>query len=106
VAIAAAYGARRRILDRRGLEIYDMKCDLALEPPVVGTAQPSAIHEIRGGDGIRLHAREWGNPEGPDLLLIHGWSQSDLCWAKQVNGTLAARFRIVTFDLRGHGLSE
>jgi pimeloyl-ACP methyl ester carboxylesterase len=55
---------------------------------------------------LRLHAREWGDPHGPELLLIHGWSQSDLCWTKQITGDLASRFRIVTFDLRGHGLSE
>jgi non-heme chloroperoxidase len=69
-------------------------------------AKPTATYEIRGGGGLRLHAREWGDPEGPELLLIHGWSQSDLCWANQVRGDLAARSRIVTFDLRGHGLSE
>jgi non-heme chloroperoxidase len=39
-------------------------------------------------------------------LFIHGWSQSDLCWLKQLNGDLMSSFRIVTFDLRGHGLSE
>ena len=55
---------------------------------------------------MRLHSREWGHPDGPELLLIHGWSQSDLCWTKQLNGHLASRCRIVTFDLRGHGLSE
>lgn len=71
-----------------------------------GSARPVATHEIRGGGEARLYAREWGDPEAPSLLLVHGWSQSDLCWAKQVTGPLAARFRIVTFDLRGHGLSE
>jgi pimeloyl-ACP methyl ester carboxylesterase len=79
---------------------------LTLKDAPVGSAKPIATHEIRGGGGIRLHAREWGNPEGPALLLIHGWSQCDLCWTKQVNGELAERFRIVTFDLRGHGSSE
>jgi non-heme chloroperoxidase len=69
-------------------------------------ASPTATYEIRGGGGLRLHAREWGDPGGPELLLVHGWSQSDLCWTKQVNGSLASRFRIVSFDLRGHGLSE
>jgi pimeloyl-ACP methyl ester carboxylesterase len=69
-------------------------------------ASPVATYEIRGGGGLRLQAREWGNPGGPELLLIHGWSQCDLCWTKQVSGDLASRFRIVTFDLRGHGLSE
>jgi pimeloyl-ACP methyl ester carboxylesterase len=67
---------------------------------------PTATHEIRGGGDVRLHAREWGNPEGPAILFIHGWCQCDLCWANQVDSELAAGFRIVTFDLRGHGLSE
>jgi pimeloyl-ACP methyl ester carboxylesterase len=39
-------------------------------------------------------------------LFIHGWSQSDLCWLNQVRGDLAGTSRMVTFDLRGHGLSE
>jgi non-heme chloroperoxidase len=69
-------------------------------------AKPIASYEIRGGGGLRLHAREWGDPAGQELLLIHGWSQSDLCWVKQVSGELSSRYRIVTFDLRGHGLSE
>src|SRR2546423_766961 len=68
--------------------------------------QPQRVQDVRGGGGVRLHAREWGNERAPALLLIHGWSQSDLCWTKQVAGELADRFRVVTFDLRGHGLSE
>jgi non-heme chloroperoxidase len=67
---------------------------------------PVATREILGGGGLKLHAREWGNPEGYPLLFIHGWSQSDLCWLKQVRGELADTSRMVTFDLRGHGLSE
>ena len=70
-------------------------------PPV-----PVATREIVGGGDLKLHAREWGNPEGPPLLFIHGWSQSDLCWLNQVRGGLAGTSRIVTFDLRGHGLSD
>jgi non-heme chloroperoxidase len=77
-----------------------------VETATATAPSPVATHEIRGGGGLRLHAREWGNPDGPEILLIHGWSQSDLCWTKQVSGDLASSFRIVTFDLRGHGLSE
>jgi pimeloyl-ACP methyl ester carboxylesterase len=55
---------------------------------------------------LRLHARSWGAQDGPSLLFVHGWSQSDLCWTTQLRGQLADRFRIVTFDLRGHGMSE
>jgi non-heme chloroperoxidase len=80
--------------------------DLTLKEGKLDRAEPVATHEIRGGGGLRLHAREWGDPDGPALLFIHGLSQSDLCWTKQVNGDLAAGHRIVTFDIRGHGLSE
>jgi pimeloyl-ACP methyl ester carboxylesterase len=82
-----------------------MESQLGTETPPA-SASPVATHEIRGGGGLRLQAREWGDPDGPELLLIHGWSQCDLCWTKQVSGDLATRFRIVTFDLRGHGLSD
>jgi non-heme chloroperoxidase len=83
-----------------------VESQLTRERSPVAAAKPIATYEIRGGGGLRLHAREWGDPHGPPLLLIHGWSQSDLCWTKQVNGDLASRFRIVSFDLRGHGMSE
>ncbi len=76
-----------------------------LAPDRIAPPTPIATHEILGGGGVKLHAREWGNPQGPALLFIHGWSQSDLCWLNQVRGDLASIFRIVTFDLRGHGLS-
>jgi len=81
-----------------------MDRDSALDP--MPPPIPTATHQILGGGGLKLHAREWGNPGGPALLLIHGWSQSDLCWLNQVRGDLASTFRIVTFDLRGHGLSD
>ena len=63
-------------------------------------------HSVRGGGGLRLHVREWGTEDGPPILLIHGWSQSHLCWAKQYESALADEFRLVAFDLRGHGMSE
>ena len=65
-----------------------------------------ATHDVRGGGGLRLHVREWGDPQGPPILFIHGWSQSQLCWSRQISGPLADDFRLVTFDLRGHGMSE
>ena len=70
------------------------------------TGEPIATREVRGGGGLRLHVREWGDREGPPILLIHGWSQSQLCWARLVAGGLAEDFHLVTFDLRGHGMSE
>jgi non-heme chloroperoxidase len=63
-------------------------------------------HMIRGGGGLRLHVREWGRPDGQPILFVHGWSQSHLCWAKQYGSHLAGEFRLVAYDLRGHGMSE
>src|SRR4051794_4457253 len=68
--------------------------------------EPITTHDVRGGGALRLHAREWGDPQRPPIVFIHGWSQSQLCWARQTDGPLAEEFRIVTFDLRGHGMSE
>jgi non-heme chloroperoxidase len=63
-------------------------------------------HTVIGGGGLRLHAREWGNPDGPPIVFMHGWSQSHLCWSKQYDSPLAGEFRLVAYDLRGHGMSE
>src|SRR5690349_2186363 len=61
---------------------------------------------IRAPDGTRLAVYEWGNAAGPEVLLIHGIAQCHLCFAPQVRSALAERFRLVAFDLRGHGASQ
>ena len=47
-----------------------------------------------------------GQGDGPPILFIHGLSQSHLCWAKQYESALAEEFRLVAYDLRGHGMSQ
>ena len=64
------------------------------------------VHTVTGGGGVRLHVREWGKADGPPILFIHGWSQNHLCWDKQYESALRDEFRLVAFDLRGHGMSE
>jgi pimeloyl-ACP methyl ester carboxylesterase len=64
------------------------------------------VREVSGGGGLRLHVREWGDEDGAPILLIHGWSQNHLSWAKQYGSSLANEFRVVAYDLRGHGMSE
>ena len=68
--------------------------------------RPTKVHTVQGGGGLRLHVREWGRADGPPILFVHGLSQSHLCWAKQYDSTLADEFRLVAYDLRGHGMSE
>jgi non-heme chloroperoxidase len=61
---------------------------------------------VKTPDGLTISAQEWGNPQGPEILLIHGFGQSHLSWMRQVNSDLAKEFRIITYDLRGHGYSD
>ena len=76
-------------------------------------AQPSLGDELKNKplavttpDGLTISAQEWGNPNGPGIVLIHGFSQSNLSWMRQTNSDLAKEFHIVTYDLRGHGNSD
>src|ERR1700687_6035646 len=57
-------------------------------------------------DGLTISAQEWGNPSGPGIVFIHGFSQSHLSWMRQTDSDLAKEFHIVTYDLRGHGNSD
>jgi pimeloyl-ACP methyl ester carboxylesterase len=62
--------------------------------------------DVVGDGGIRLRAREIAGPQpdAPALLLHHGLASSQRIWDLMLP-TLARRFRIVTYDARGHGLS-
>jgi non-heme chloroperoxidase len=61
---------------------------------------------VRTPDHLSISAQVWGNPSGPEIIFIHGFSQSHLSWIKQVTGDLAKDFKMVTYDLRGHGNSD
>jgi len=53
----------------------------------------------------RFHYLEWGAPEAPPILLLHGGNQSAHSW-DLVSLHLADRYRVVAPDQRGHGDSE
>jgi non-heme chloroperoxidase len=62
---------------------------------------------VKTPDGLTISAQDWGNPNGPEIVFIHGFSQSQMSWIKQVtNSDLAKEFHMVTYDLRGHGNSD
>ena len=56
-------------------------------------------------DNTPLAVQEFGNKNGQPLVFIHGFSQSYWCWKKQFHDPRLSEFRIVAFDLRGHGCS-
>jgi pimeloyl-ACP methyl ester carboxylesterase len=54
-------------------------------------------------DGVRIHYEIAG--EGPALLLTHGYSATGEMWRGQVEA-FSPHFRIITWDMRGHGRSD
>jgi pimeloyl-ACP methyl ester carboxylesterase len=70
-------------------------------------ALPSvAPHMVTGAGGVRIATYEWGKRDGPEILLIHGVAQCHLCFAPQIASELAREFRLVAYDVRGHGASD
>jgi 3-oxoadipate enol-lactonase len=72
---------------------------------------PMALTEVTCRRVLDLPGRErclvWdtGPRQAPTLMLLHGATlNAELNWSRAV-GTLAGRYRVVTFDLRGHGAS-
>jgi non-heme chloroperoxidase len=61
---------------------------------------------VEGFGGVPLVVAEAGNPQGPAILFVHGYSQSLLSWKYQLGDrALQQRYRLVALDLRGHGAS-
>ena len=56
-------------------------------------------------DGVDLAVREWGDPERPTVVLIHGFPDTSSIW-NGVAELLEARYHVVTYDLRGAGRSS
>jgi pimeloyl-ACP methyl ester carboxylesterase len=57
------------------------------------------------GDGVRLHARDWGGA-GQAVLLLHGLASNARIWDGVASRLAGAGLRVVALDLRGHGASD
>lgn len=71
----------------------------ALDAPLDGERIP-----VRSADGFELHAEAFGPPGAPTIVLVHGWTMALRFWIRQIED-LARDFRVVAYDLRGHGRS-
>lgn len=63
-------------------------------------------YTVTAPDGVRLAVQESGNPNGPTVIFIHGLLGSRLNWERQTSSPELQRYRMITYDLRGHGLSD
>ncbi|MBI2525544.1 MAG: alpha/beta fold hydrolase [Candidatus Rokubacteria bacterium] len=74
--------------------------------PAQGRQEDYRSLTVRTPDGLTIAVQQWGNPSGPEILFVHGFSQSHLSWVKQTRSDLAQAFRVITYDTRGHGGSD
>ena len=77
-------------------------------PPAANALVPEPLvrlAEVRVGTGVRLHYVEQGDPNGPTVILLHGYSDSWVSWA-QVLPLLDKKYQVYVPDLRGHGESD
>ena len=56
-------------------------------------------------NGIRQHYLEWGSPDAPPVVMLHGIGLCASVWSCTA-ARLAQDYRVLSFDLRGHGESE
>lgn len=62
-------------------------------------------YTVTSADGVELAVQESGAPQGKPIIFIHGLLGSHLNWEKQRQDPALQRFRLISFDMRGHGLS-
>jgi len=62
-------------------------------------------YTVTAPDGLEIAVQESGDPAGPAIVFIHGLLGSHLNWDMQVGSAKLQRYRLITYDLRGHGLS-
>ena len=53
-------------------------------------------------DGLQLHYVEWGQPDSPTILLLHGFQSNAHTW-DTFSSSMADRYHVVALDQRGHG---
>jgi pimeloyl-ACP methyl ester carboxylesterase len=98
VAIAAAGTALQR---RHRDAILRDPANARLASPLRGRATGA-----RSPDGTNLHVEVFGDGDAPTIVLAHGWTEELVYWALVTDILLSRGFRVVAYDLRGHGHSE
>ena len=103
-ATAVGAVARQRAHDRRALS--------GLVEPEAYRHAPTYEVEVVADDGVRLHVEvhepdgETGEQRRPTVVLSHGYTLNLQSWVLQARALARSGYRVVLWDLRGHGRSE
>jgi pimeloyl-ACP methyl ester carboxylesterase len=72
--------------------------------PVLSAPPVGRPMNVPALDGTVLHAEIFGAQDAPTIVLAHGWTEALRFWVHQLID-LPREFRVVAYDLRGHGRS-
>ena len=65
----------------------------------------SPSESLRHSGSFNIFHAEFGDPEAPLLLMVHGFPTSSIDWC-DVAGELSATHRVCVLDLPGFGFSD
>lgn len=69
-----------------------------------GTSAP-ARRDVRLANGVRIRYVTQGPPDGPAILMLHGYTDSSFSFSR-VMPLMARDLRVIALDQRGHGDSD
>ncbi len=70
-----------------------------------GRIRDKRVGKVKLSTGITMKYIEAGDPNGPAVLLIHGYTDSSFSYSR-VMPLLDTRYRILAIDQRGHGETD
>ncbi|ATS23494.1 alpha/beta hydrolase [Xanthomonas phaseoli pv. phaseoli] len=96
-----------------GSRMLPLRCLMACVLSVcsmLATASPGVVADARSytvtaPDGVRLSVQEHGATDGPAIVFVHGLLGSRINWDAQLADPQLQGYRLITYDLRGHGQS-
>lgn len=65
----------------------------------------SRQYTVTSPDGVTLAVQEAGKSDGPPVVFVHGLLGSHLNWEAQLSSPALQGYRLIAYDLRGHGQS-
>jgi pimeloyl-ACP methyl ester carboxylesterase len=68
------------------------------------TAEPNPRWVTNGT--VRLAVREYGDPQAPPILALHGFPENATTWEPVAERLTSSGRRVIAPDLRGHGESD
>lgn len=78
---------------------------LTLLAAVIARPALADSYYVEGQGGVPLAVTVTGPANAPAILFLHGIGMGAESFAQQFNSDLAKKYRLVAFDLRGHGMS-